>query len=251
MISAVVLTHHDSATLARTLDGLAWCDERIIVDDYSTDETLAIAGEYTTRVYRRHLHGDFAAQRNFGLSKAKGEWVLFVDSDEAVPPQLAKEIRQKVYSLQFRVYRGFIVRRQDWFMGRWLKHGEAANIKLLRLAKKDAGRWARPVHEVWDVKGPVGRLSAPLLHYPHPDVAQFLDEINSYSTLNAHFLKKKNIHAAWWHILVYPTAKFFVNFIQRRGFLDGMPGAIMAIMMSFHSFLTRAKLWHLWHKRIV
>src|SRR5574341_1115375 len=193
MISAVVLTHNDDETVAKTLESLAWCDEIVVVDDYSTDATLSLVKKYTPNVYRRHLNADFASQRNFGLSKAKDEWVLFVDSDEIVTDELAKEIQELVSSRAKRGDLGFFIKRRDVLWGRELKHGEQGNIKLLRLAKKDAGVWERPVHEVWHVKGRTAKLNASLLHFPHPSVAQFLSEINRYSTLNARYLYEQNI----------------------------------------------------------
>ena len=132
--------------------------------------------------------------------------------------------------------------------GRELKHGETANVKLLRLAKKDAGSWTRPVHEVWMVEGEIGQLTSPLLHYPHPNVAQFLEEINTYSSLNAQYLYSQKVRANWLDILAYPAAKFFRNYFYHMGFLDGTAGVIAAIMMSFHSFLTRAKLYQAWNR---
>ncbi|MBI3577691.1 glycosyltransferase family 2 protein [Candidatus Gottesmanbacteria bacterium] len=243
MISAIVLTHNDERILARCLESLKWCDELLVIDDESTDGTVGIAKNHGAKVFTRKLDGDFAAQRNFGLSKAKGDWVMFVDSDEMVSKELAGEIASKCQSVN--ASSGYLLKRKDYFLGKWLEHGETANVKLLRLAKKDAGKWRRPVHEVWDIKGPVGELANPLLHYPHPNVAQFLDEINRYSTLNAQYLKRQGVKASWTSVLAYPKAKFLVNYIWRLGFLDGTAGAIMALMMSFHSFLTRAKLYKL------
>lgn len=241
MLSAIVLTHNDGKILSRCLASVSWCDEVIVVDDDSTDETVDVAQKFGATVFARSLNNDFAAQRNFGLSKAKGEWVLFVDNDEVVSEELATEIREKIHGKNA----GYYVRRKDFFLGTWLTHGETAHVKFLRLAKKDSGRWQRPVHEVWMVNGPIGELKKPFLHFPHPNVAQFLEEINRYSSLNAQFLYRKNIGVRWWQIAAYPAAKFFLNFFWRLGFLDGTAGAVMAIMMSFHSFLVRAKLWQL------
>jgi len=243
MISAIVLTHNDSATVGKTLASLAWCDELIVIDDNSTDTTVEIAKKHNAKVHLRHLDDDFAAQRNFGLAKAGGDWVLFVDSDEIVPQALAREI-QKSVGIDCA---GFYLERQDFLFGRKLTHGETAKVRLLRLAKKDAGVWTRPVHEVWQVAGLTGTLETPLQHFPHPHVAQFIDDINRYSTVNARFLFEKKVRVSWWHIPAYPVAKFFVDYIWFAGFRDGTPGAIVALMMSMHSFLTRAKLWLLWH----
>lgn len=256
MITAVILTHNNEDTLPRTLKSLTWCDEVIIVDDESLDSTGDIAKKMGATVYVHKLNDDFAAQRNFGLAKAKGparhrllpkasaggEWVLFVDSDEVVTPELASEI-QKVSNAN-----GFYIKRNDYIFGRWLKYGETGKIKLLRLARKDAGKWIRPVHEIWEIKGDVRELVHPLLHYPHQNVAQFLDEINRYSTLTAKYLYSQKIKEPSWYIVAKPLAKFFSNYFWHLGFLDGTAGAVVAIMMSFHSFLVRGKLWQLWDK---
>jgi glycosyltransferase involved in cell wall biosynthesis len=242
MISAVVLTHNDTLTIEDTLKSLSWADELVVVDDNSTDNTAAHAKALGAKVYSHPLAGDFATQRNFGLSKARGEWVLFVDSDEVVAPALAHEIQTRIQDAGIA---GYGIARKDILWGKPLAHGEVGRMRLLRLAKKDAGRWVRPVHEVWEIKGKTSAFTQPLLHYPHPDVAQFLSHIDRYSTINANYLYAQKVRAGAWQIIAYPTAKFFINYIWRLGFLDGMQGAIVAIMMSLHSFLTRAKVWQL------
>jgi len=244
VISAIVLSHNNEDSLGRTLASLAWCDEIIVVDDFSTDKTPDIAKQYHAKVYQRHVNDDFAAQRNFGLEKAGGEWVLYVDSDEVVSEDLAAEIQT---SLEIDCS-GFYIKRRDWLFGTQLRHGENGKVRLLRVAKKNAGTWERTVHEVWNVAGTTGEFDHPLDHFPHQDVAQFINEINYYSTLNARYLYAKKVRVPWWHIPVYPKAKFFMDYVWYAGFLDGTAGAVVALMMSFHSFLTRAKLWLLWHK---
>ncbi len=244
VVSAIILSHDNQNSIARTLASVSWCDEVIVIDDYSADNTIEIAKKYKAKVHQRHLNDDFAAQRNFGLEKAAGEWVLFVDSDEVVSAGLAKEI-QEAEEIDCA---GFYIKRRDWLFGKQLRHGETQRVRLMRLAKRNAGKWERTVHEVWNVSGTTGELSNPLDHFPHPDVAQFINEINHYSTLNAAYLFSKHIRVSWWHIILYPKAKFFMDYIWYLGFLDGTAGAVVALMMSFHSFLTRAKLWLLWHK---
>jgi glycosyltransferase involved in cell wall biosynthesis len=244
MLSAVVLSHNDEQTIEKTLLSLSFCGEIIVVDDASTDKTVTLAKKHHATVYTRSLKEDFAAQRNFGLSKAKGEWVLFVDSDEVVSSLLAQEIVAKTQVYTPDVY-GYMVKRTDSIFGKELRYGETAHVRLLRLARKSAGRWVRPVHEVWDVKGEIGELTHPLVHYPHPTVAAFIEDINWYSTMNAKHFYDTGVRSNVWQVMVYPVAKFFVNYVLKLGFLDGMQGAIMAWMMSLHSFLTRAKLYML------
>ncbi|MBI5620575.1 glycosyltransferase family 2 protein [Candidatus Gottesmanbacteria bacterium] len=245
-ISAVVLTHNDAPILDRCLKSLTWCDEVIIVDDESIDGTVTLAKKMGAKTYMHPLNDDFAAQRNFGLTKAKNEWVLFVDSDEVVQTKLHQEITMKTQQCAMaQKCVGFYLRRKDYWGGRWLLHGETGNVKLLRLARKDVGRWVQPVHETWRVRGPVGELVHPLLHYPHQNVAQFLTEINHYSTLYARYLYTQGLREPAWYVVGKPAAKFLLNYVVRLGFLDGTAGIVVAIMMSFHSFLVRGKLWQL------
>lgn len=245
MISAIVLARNSEDSIARTLKSLTWCDEIIVIDDFSTDKTVEIAKKHKAQVFTMHLEDDFSAQRNFGLTKVAGEWALFIDSDEIVPKKLADEIQK---SLEIDCV-GFYISRQDYLFGKKIQYGETNKVRLLRLAKKGYGKWERPIHEIWKVSGLVGELSEPIEHFPHPNVAQFISEINRYSSLNAAYLHTKNVHVSLWQIIGYPTAKFFVDYIWYQGFRDGTPGAVIAIIMSMHSFLTRAKLWFLWHKR--
>lgn len=253
MLSAVVLTKNEEKNIVECLETLKWCDEIVIVDDYSGDKTIEKiqslkfkVKSYNSKlkIFQRHLDGDFAGQRNFGLEKAKGEWVLFVDADERVTSQLAKEIRGIG---NFGEVGGFSIKRRDFLFGKWLKHGETGEIKLLRLARKNAGKWQRPVHETWEINGKVGELTSPLLHYPHPTIKEFLQNINFYSDLNARIFYQQRITNSWWLIIIYPLGKFVQNYLIRLGFLDETAGLVFALMMSFHSFLTRAKLWQLWH----
>jgi len=245
MISAVVLTRNDEAVLLRCLKSLLWCDEVIVVDDESTDGTVSVAKNLEAKVYAHPLNDDFAAQRNFGLSKAKNDWVLFVDSDEIVSRELLTEINEIASpSEQTRNDKivGYFIKRHDIMWGRELRYGETENVKLLRLARKNAGKWMQPVHEEWQIQGNVGELVHPLLHYPHPNVAQFLEEVNRYSTLYANFLHAQGVSEPAWTIVGKPVAKFFVNYVWHLGFLDGTAGMVVALVMSLHSFLVRAKL---------
>ena len=183
---------------------------------------------------------DFAAARNIELAKVKTPWVLFLDSDETLPPELEREIKTAIKSDQYHAY---YLHRIDTFLGRELKHGETASAKFIRLARKDFGKWVRPVHEVWEGKGRVGELKSPLLHPGHPTVASFLNKINTYSTLEADYRFRQGFKSSLFKIWFYPLAKFKWNYLFKLGFLDGAPGLIMALMMSFHSYLTWTKLY--------
>ena len=190
---------------------------------------------------------DFAAARNIELAKAKTDWVLFLDSDETLTPELESEISTIVHSPST-IYSAYYIPRLDTFLGRQLRHGETGHVKFIRLARADFGKWVRPVHEVWVGKGRVGTLTNPILHNPHPTVASFLDKINTYSTLEADYRFRQGFKSSLFKIWFYPLAKFKWNYLFNLGFLDGTPGFIMALMMSFHSYLTWTKLFLLQNK---
>lgn len=247
MISAIVLTHNSARTLEATLQSVSWCDEIIVIDDCSTDETGIIARRYSSKFFRRALRDDFSAQRNYGIECASGEWILFVDADEIITSALKAEIQEAV---KHSTIDGYYLKRQDTMWGRTLSYGETSSVRLMRLARKGAGKWVRPVHEVWDVHGYTQTLTHPILHSPHPDVRRFLVDIEDYSTTNAEYLYEQNVRVHGLMILAYPIAKFVQNYIVRQGFRDKTAGMVIALMMSFHSFLTRAKLWVLWQRGV-
>ncbi len=225
---------------------LQWCDEIIVIDDNSTDDTVSLSKQSGAIVYAHSLANNFSEQRNFGLERVKGEWVLFIDADERVSEKLANEIQAVIRENNFA---GFYLKRLDSMWGKILKHGEAGNMLLLRLANKNAGKWHGKVHEKWHVRGNIGKLNSPLMHYPHPTLTEFLQEINFYSTLRAEELYKQKISVPFWHIVAYPKGKFIQNYMFRLGFLDGVAGLVFALCMSLHSFLVRGKLWQLWQKK--
>jgi glycosyltransferase involved in cell wall biosynthesis len=207
---------------------------------------------------------DFAKIRNEALERAKGEWVLYLDSDEIISEDLSSEIKSQISNLKSQNHNeklkadkknGFYNKRQDRFLGKWLKYGETAHVKLLRLARKDAGKWVRPVHEVWHVEGAVGTLREPILHYSHRTIDEMIEKIDWYTDLESKYRKSvtqkmyynQSGRTRYNTFLIFslgisPLGKFVQNYVLRLGFLDGMPGFIHAAMMSFHSFLVRAKI---------
>lgn len=243
-VSCVVLTHNEEKNIAACLDSLAWCEEIIVMDDFSDDATTSKAQEKGAVVYQRKVDHDFAKQRNKALEIAKSPWILYVDADERVPEQLAEEIKNLGTEV---IYSGFRLKRRDYFLHQWLDHGETGNIKLVRLARKDRGLWVRPIHEVWQIKGKVGSLTHELLHYPHQTLREFVAKVGDYSTVNAELLYRERQRVSGLDVLIYPLAKFLKNFFFLQGFRDGLPGFIHAVVMSFHSFLSRAKLWLIYH----
>lgn len=243
-LSVVILTKNAEKDIEKSITSVSWADEVFVVDDESEDKTREIAKRLGAKVFIHALNRDFAKQRNVALEQAKGDWVLFVDSDEVVPSSLRDEIIQYTNN-PINKYQGAFIKRRDYLWGREIKHGENGNTLLLRLAKKSAGKWEGKVHEIWKIDGPTVRLNGVLHHYPHQSLAEFLMEINFYTSIRAKELHEKGVRVHWWDIIVYPKAKFLQNYIVKKGFLDGTIGMILALLMSLHSFLVRAKLWQL------
>ncbi len=242
MLSAVVLTKNEEQDLKRCLKSISFCEEIIIVDDFSTDKTVVIAKKFTSNIYKRKLSDNFSIQRNYGLQKAKGEWVLFIDADEVVSNSLKQEII-KTLKQNRKTVNGYFIKREDIFLGKRLSFGEVKNIQLIRLARKTSGIWERPVHEIWNTKGRTGYLKSPLIHYSHIKISDFLRKINYYSTVNASYLYNNKVKSSISDIIFYPSIKFIHNFILKLGFLDCFEGLLLSCFMSFHSFLSRSKLY--------
>lgn len=242
MISAVVLTKNSEETLEKCLASLSWCDEILVIDDASSDNTIMLAKKSGAKVIEHSLSGDFSLQRNFALEKTKGDWVFFVDSDEVVTGGLRDEILHAVNNKNTS-FSGFRILRRDVLWEKEIMHGENGKTWLIRLARKNVGTWEGKVHETWNIGGSIGRLQNILYHYPHPTLTEFLSEINFYSTLRAEELWVRKVPVRWYQIILYPKAKFFQNYVFKLGFLDGTRGFILALLMSFHSFLVRGKLW--------
>jgi len=246
-ISAIILTKNEENNIVDCLENLSWCDEIIIIDDNSTDHTIELAKKFKTKIIKHPLENDFSKQRNFGLSLASNEWVLFIDADERVSDGLRKEIVREISSIP--KFESYYIKRDDVLWGRLLKYGETGNTYLLRLAKKSSGIWINKVHEVWASKSKPGELENVLLHFPHITISEFIKDINFYSTLRAQELYEKRVRSNWFQIVFYPKVKFIQNYFLRLGFLDGIQGLLLAFFMSFHSFLVRAKLWTLYKPR--
>lgn len=248
-LSTVLLAKNEERSIERALASIAFSDEIIVIDDDSTDKTSEFAKKAGARVLKKPLKGDFAALRNYGLNEARGDWVLFLDADE----ELTDELKRSILSVLNNEHKSdnnsaYYLKRRDFFWGRELKFGETKKVReqgLARLVKKDAGVWQGSVHEVFVPSGTTGALVGYLDHYPHPTIKEFLTDINHYSSLRAQELYKAGKRFSLFELIFFPIAKFKYTFFYRLGFLDGPAGFVYAFMMSFHSYLVRAKLYQI------
>ena len=249
MISAVILTKNEEKNIIDCLESIAFCDEIIIVDDQSSDRTLDIVekffkGNNKLRLFKRKLEGDFSRQRNFALSKTKNDWVLFLDADERVTPLLKKEIIYKLDELKDKV-NGFYIRRENTLWGKTLRYGEFLFEKHIRLANKKFGKWSGKIHEQWEISGNKEALKNSIIHHPHESINEYLKKINYYTDIRAKELYDQGERSSILKVVFYTKGKFFYNYFLKFGFLDGIRGLIVSLLMSFNSFLVRGKLWRM------
>lgn len=243
-ITAIVLAKNEESVIERALRSVRFCDEILLIDDFSADKTAEIAKKHKAKVLQFNVSADFAAARNYAEKEARGEWLLFIDADEKLSEGLSREVQNAAKNKE--EITAYYIKRRDYWWGRELKHGDvlpARELGIIRLMKKNSGTWAGSVHEVFTPTGSTAQLSTFLNHYPHPTIAAFLGDINFYSTLRAKELKKRGRRANIVAIVFVPLGKFIQNYFMRRGFLDGAAGFAYAFAMSFHSFLVRAKLY--------
>jgi glycosyltransferase involved in cell wall biosynthesis len=283
ILSVVIITHNEEPNIARTLasvqplvvDGKG---EIIIVDSGSTDRTVEIAKSYGAKVFIEAWKG-YTAQKNSAIDKAEGDWILSLDADEELGPSLAGEIYgamhcrlgvelmendsleviETVMATEEGQSReetafplGFVIPRKNFFLGRWIKHGGFWPDPKLRLFRKTAARFKeRLVHEDLQlIIGKSGRLQHPLLHHSYPNLSDYIDHMNRYSSLGAEMAVAKGVSAFnLLNIVVRPLATFIYNYFFRLGFLDGHEGFLLHLYHAVYVSWKYAKAWELAHKK--
>lgn len=242
--TVVILTKNEEKSIKRCLRHVKeMAHEVLVIDDYSTDKTVTIAREEGARVIQHHLES-FAAQRNVADQHVTSDWVMHVDADEVVEPALMDEIT----ALSDQEFYAYYLRRIDEFWGTVVRHGEvasAASTGFIRVYKRGSGTWEGAVHERFVTNVQTRTLAHALIHKPHGSIAEFLASINVYSTMRARELQRNGARASWVSLTIQPIGKFLYTYFARLGFLDGPAGFVYSFMMSFHSFLVRAKLYQL------
>lgn len=241
-LSAVVITKDEEERVRACLESVAWADEVVVVDAESTDKTAQIAREFTDHVYVRPWPG-FAAQKNFGLEQATGDWTLSVDADEEVSRELREEI-EAVLAASGAACAGYRIPRRNLFWGRFIRHGGLYPDWQLRLFRRGRGRFvARAVHESVEVEGEVGRLRAALVHRSYRDVADFLARADRYSTLAAEEWLGSGRPARLSDLVLRPAGRFLSMYVVHAGFLDGWRGFLLAALYAYYVLIRSAKVW--------
>ncbi len=245
-ISVIVITQNEEGNIRECLESVRWADEIIVVDSNSTDKTVAIARRFTRKIFQQPWEG-FGKTKNFALSKAKGEWILSLDADERVTPELAREIQQVVRNGSAK-YSAFAIPRRAFFLGRWIKHCGWYPGRVVRLFKRTAGQFSETqVHESLRVSGAIGKLQNDILHYTDPNLHHYFEKYNRYTSLAARDLAARGETFRLRWLLFRPAWTFFRMYVLRAGFLDGIEGFILCKLSSSYVFTKYAKLWELQH----
>jgi len=249
LLSIVLITHNEEVNLPRTLESVTPLvregrGEIIVVDSGSTDRTLEIARSFGAEVFVEPWKG-FAAQKNSAMEKASGDWVLQLDADEPLEPELASEIQTALAKAQ--EICGFWIPRKNFFLGRWIRHGGFYPDPKLRLIRRGAGEFEEyGAHPTVKVNGPTGRLKHALVHNAYPTLRGYLDHMNSYSSSGATLaLKKGHRRFSVINIVVRPKLTFIYNYFIRLGFLDGREGLLLHLYHSGYVSWKYAKAWEL------
>jgi glycosyltransferase involved in cell wall biosynthesis len=241
-LSVVVVVQNEEERIRACLEAAGWADELIVVDAESSDKTATIARELTDHVFVRPWPG-FAAQKNFGVEQAHGDWILSLDADEIVSAELREEIGAILAGRGG--HAGYTVPRRNVFWGRWVRHGGLYPDRQLRLFQRGRGRFVeRTVHESVAVEGSVGRLAGHLEHRSYRDVADFLARADRYSTLAAaDWLAAGRGSRPLVDLAMRPLGRFLGMYVARAGFLDGWRGFLLAVLYGYYVLMRSVKVW--------
>ena len=222
-VSVLIVARDEEANLAGCLESARWADEVVVVVDRSSvDRTEAIARAGADRVAVRAFD-DFAAQRNAALDLATGDWVLAVDADERITPELAEEVRRAIDDPGLSAL-GYQVPIRSVVLGRRFGYSGTQDDRPLRLFRRDAGRWTGEVHETVDLAGKAGQLAGALEHRTLPDLHAFLDKLNFYTDLEARRFLAEGRPWRWSDLLARPFWTFLKLYLGKQGFRDGPEG---------------------------
>ena len=239
-LSIAIITFDEEKNIRACLKSVSWADEIIIVDGESKDRTIEICREFTDRIFVRKWPG-FAAQKQFALEQCTHNWVLSLDADERIRPELAREIQDVLNNDTKKA--GYLIARRSYFLGQWIRHCGWYPGYQVRLFRKSLTCVSNSrVHEGFVVTGEIGRLAHDIDHFSHPSLHSSLEKLNRYSTLEAiDRLERKKVH--WYDFVLHTFSAFLVKYIGQKGFLDGMHGFLLSWISAFLKMVLYMKIW--------
>lgn len=248
MISAVVHTYNEQRNIERCLSSLSFVNEIVVIDMRSTDRTLENALLHKAKIFNHQFTGFVEPARNFGISKAKGRWILIIDADEEVPRSLADEILAIVRSKRAAkdYYR---IPRKNLIYGKWIRHSGWWPDYQIRLFKKGYVSWVDKLHGIPMTKGsgfdlkPIEKNS--IIHHNYQSIEQYIERLNRYSSISAKELYLKNIKFSFKYLFEVPLNEFVKRYLMLQGYKDGIHGLVLSLLQSFSELVVYMKLWEL------
>jgi glycosyltransferase involved in cell wall biosynthesis len=252
MLSVAIITCNEERNLARTLVSVSFADEVIVVDSGSVDRTVAIAEAAGAKIIQRPWPG-FAAQKNFAIEQCSGDWILSLDADEELSPELREQIRVLLPSNP--PADAYFIPRRNLFLGRWMRFGGYYPDPKLRLFRRAAANFTqppkfedRPVHETIVFDGESAVLDFDLIHHAYPTLEDYIEHMDRYSTLGAELLvaqkRTSNSPLAFYcNVFLVPVLTFLYNYLLRLGFLDGREGLLLHLYHSAYVSWKYSKAW--------
>ena len=239
-LSCTIICYDEEDNIRAALESVKWCDEIVVVDSFSHDRTVEICREYTDRIYQREWPG-FVEQKAFALEQTRHPWVLNLDADERVSPELRREIEDALRAPQAD---GYYIPRLVYYLGRWWHRGGWYPDYRLRLFRRDQVVWGGvDPHEKVLLHGRSARLRGALLHYTYRDIADHLATINGFTGVAANQLLLRGKRASLSDLIVRPFWRLVRYYLLRRGFTEGIAGLFVAQTAAFYVFAKYAKLW--------
>jgi glycosyltransferase involved in cell wall biosynthesis len=239
-LSVVLITLNSEKTLAKTLEAVKWADEIVLVDSGSTDGTLGIARQFKVKIVYKAFDG-YGSQKNFATEQASNDWILSLDDDEILTPELQQEIQN--LNLQNTDCHGFKIPRSLIFLGKLLRFSGEYRRLTLRLFNRKYGNWnAEYVHESVEVGGEVGVLKNQILHDSYRDLTDYFNKFNKYTSLGAKTLAERNKSVSTFKIISRFPVTFLKIYLLKGSCLDGYAGFMWALLTAMNPVVKYAKL---------
>lgn len=248
-ISAAIIAYNEEHNIAALCETLDWADEIVIVDSDSTDRTAEIACQYTDRVFNHEFRG-YQDKHEFADAQTTGDWILWIDADERVTPELRDAIESLRAKDPATLPDGFLIARRTYFLNRWIKHCGWYPDYQMRLYRKEASYWDGVApHETARLRGRVETLTGEFLHYGKSTLSEYHRVLDSYTTLAADYQYAHGKRPGTLMLLAKPVGAFLRTFLWKLGFLDGVPGLIISVFTAYYAFLRTAKIWQMTHSK--
>ena len=241
-IGVLILTYNEELNIGDCIESASFADEIVVIDSGSTDQTVDIAQKLGVKVIIHPMTEGFAAQRNFAVTQTEAEWVMFLDADERIVPELVLAINMATAKNEHFVY---MMPRRNIVFGQWLRYGNWYPDYVLRLYPRVAGCWRGLVHEVLETSLPKKKLGGYLIHYTYSDWNQYFNKVNNYTMLMAKKMNSAGKKANMVDITLRPLWAFFQVYLLRGGWLDGRLGFIMAVFHAYYTMVKYVKLYYL------